>query len=300
MINTPFGANLASSLILNQGFVLNPTTAALVGSSTTASAYTPGSLITDTCLNPLTNAIQAGYSTLGSYLDVSTYGNLIAIGASSIPALGNSMPPTFTWIGPANSGDTTSTNAQAISWYPYTATSTTNTYPLTNPSPRQWSSLTGTTYDPSITQWGWIRLFALQAYNEFNWNNTPLSSPVVYKDFVSSFQTCAGFLESSNSSINALVNAQTFLTNTYSNNNDLITSDITGVNLATNEFGLDLIATGKAIDLSTIESFGLPSNLLKTLQKYNAVTNSLVYAIDRKSTRLNSSHIPLSRMPSSA
>jgi hypothetical protein len=279
MINTPFGANLASSLILNQGFVLNPITSALVGSSTTVSTYTPGSLITDTCLNSLTNAIQAGYQTLGVYLDEPTYSNLISIGSSSIPALGNSKPPTFTWIGPANAEDTTSTDAQAISWYPYIATSTTNTYPLTNPSPIQWSNLTSTTYSPDITQWGWVRLFALQAWNEFNYNNTPTASSVSYKDFLSSFQTCAGFLESNNNSINSLANAQTFLKNTYSNNNDLMTSDITGVNLATNEFGLDLIATGKAIDLTTIESFGLPSNLLKTLQKYNALTSSLVYAI---------------------
>jgi hypothetical protein len=61
--------------------------------------------------------------------------------------------------------------------------------------------------------------------------------------------------------------------------NDLITADITNVSLATKAFGQDLIALGKAIDLSTIATYGLPSNLLKTLVKYNALTKNLSLAI---------------------
>ena len=37
-----------------------------------------------------------------------------------------------------------------------------------------------------------------------------------------------------------------------------------------------------------------------TYIQYKYGENSIVYLKDRKSTRLNSSHIPLSRMPSSA
>ena len=277
-VQTPFGANLLGSLLQNTGLNLNPVTSGLVGTSNSVSSYTPGSLVTETCLNSLTNAIQAGYNTIGVHLNTSTYANLISIGSTTIPALGNSLPPTYTWIGPANSGDPTSTSAQAVSWYPYTATATTNVYPGTLPTPLQWSSLTQTSYTPDITQWGWIRLFALQARYEFNWNNSPTATPV-YKDFLSSFQTVSGFLEQTNGVINTLSNASTFLQNTYSNNNDLITADITGVNLATAAFGQDLIASGKAVDLSTIDSFGLPSNLLLTLKKYNAITGSLTYAI---------------------
>ena len=278
-VQTPLGANTFASLIQNTGLTINPVTSGLVGTSNSVSAYTPGSLVTGTCLNYLTQAIQSGYSTLGTNLDVTTYANLISIGSSTIPALGNSLPPTYTWIGPANPGDTTSAAAQAVSWYPYTATATTNVYPSTPPTPLQWSTLTQTNYTPDITQWGWIRLFALQACYEFTWNNSPAASSIVYKDFLSSFQTVSGFLEQSNGTINTLSNASTFLQNTYSNNNDLITADITGVNLATPAFGHDLIASGKAIDLSTIDTFGLPSNLLMTLKKYNAVTGSLTYAI---------------------
>lgn len=279
MINTPFGINLVSSLMQGTGLQLNPITSGLVGTSHTTSAYTPGTLLTDTCLLDITNSIQAAYNTLGVHIDTATYANLIAIGSSTIPALGNSKPPSYSWIGPANSGDPTSTSAQEISWYPYTATATTNVYPSTNPTPKQWSNLTQTTYNPNITQWGWIRLFALQAWNEFNYNGLPSGSSIVYKDFLSSFQTCSGFLDSTNQTINAISNSLTFLKNTYSNNDDLITADITGVNLATYDFGRDLIALGRALDLSTISTFGLPSNLLKTMQKNNALTGSVTYAI---------------------
>jgi hypothetical protein len=66
---------------------------------------------------------------------------------------------------------------------------------------------------------------------------------------------------------------------TFSNMNDLITADVTNVNLSTGTFGKDLINLGKALDLSTIWTFGYPSNLLVTLKKYNAITPSLSVAL---------------------
>lgn len=278
-IQNPFGVNLTGALLQNTGLNINSVTADLVGTSHTVSSYTPGTLITGTCLKDLTLAIKAGYDTLGVNLDVATYANLISIGSSTIPALGNSKPPTYTWIGPANNGDSSSTLAQAVSWYPYTATATTNTYPTSLPTPRQWSDLTSTTYNPDITQHGWIRLFALQAWNEFNYNGDPAATDVSYKDFVNSFTICSSFIDNNNSSVNTLSNAPTFLKNTYSNVNDLMTGDITGVNLATQSFGQDLINTGKVIDLSLIDKFGLPSVLLTTINKYNGFTPSLAYAL---------------------
>ena len=283
------------SLLQNVGLCLNPVTVGYVGTSHVVSSYSPGSIVGNSCLKWITQAINAGYSQ-GTNMGSSTYGNLISVGSSSVPALGNSKAPTYTWIGPANAGDPTDAAAQAKAWYPYAATATTNTYPTSNPTPRQYSNLTSTDYDPDITQWGWIRCFALQAWNEFNWNGDPAATKVYYKDFLTSFNTIAGYIDYANVSINAQADAATFLKNTYSNVDDLMTSDITGISKATTVFGQDLINTGKVIDLTTIATFGLPSNLLLTLKKYNAVTNSL----DRKSTRLNSSHSQQSRMPSSA
>ena len=70
-------------------------------------------------------------------------------------------------------------------------------------------------------------------------------------------------------------NGKTYLKGVYSNMNDLISSDITGVTLSTSVFGQDCITLGKVIDLSQIGVFGLPSSLLRTLKKYNAITQSL-------------------------
>jgi hypothetical protein len=61
--------------------------------------------------------------------------------------------------------------------------------------------------------------------------------------------------------------------------NDLITADLTGVNLATRTFGQDLINLGKALDLKTLYTFGLPSNLLTTIKSVNGLTASLRVAL---------------------
>ena len=143
----------------------------------------------------------------------------------------------------------------------------------------------GSTYvDPNpATQWAYVRLMALQAWMEFNYNSTlelgDKLNPAGYRDFVQQWQGAYGFIGYSNSTILSVDNSKDFLEGTYSNMNDLITADITNVSLATKAFGQDLIALGKSIDLSTIATYGLPSNLLKTLVKYNAVTKNLSLAI---------------------
>jgi hypothetical protein len=133
------------------------------------------------------------------------------------------------------------------------------------------------TYTNSVTQWGYTRLFALQAYNEFNYNGGYALGQ--YKDFLSGFMSNYSFVEYSNDAILSVNNSQTFLDGTYSNMDDLITGDITGVSVATTIFGQDLITSGKAINLQSIATFGLPSNLLMTLQKNNALTKSVSLAL---------------------
>jgi hypothetical protein len=187
---------------------------------------------------PLTYAIQDAYTR--GQVNSTTYNNLIAIGSTSIPGMGNSPPTTFNWTG----------------------------YP-------NWAS--NYTYTNSVTQWGYTRLFALQAYNEFNYNGGYALGQ--YKDFLSGFMSNYSFVEYSNDAILSVNNSQTFLDGTYSNMDDLITGDITGVSVATTIFGQDLITSGKAINLQSIATFGLPSNLLMTLQKNNALTKSVSLAL---------------------
>jgi hypothetical protein len=248
----PLGVNALSSVLQNTGLRINPQVPTYVGTSHTESSYSPGSIVTGTCLNWLTYAINDAY--VRGNVNTATYNNLISIGANTIPALGNSKPPTYTYTGPANAGDPTSSAAQTASWLPYNNT---------NP----------------VTQWGYARLIALQAWNEFNWNNIPSNPSVEYKEFTTSFSIVYSFVNYTNVAINATVNSQNFLKGTYSNMDDLISADIAGVSLATKAFGQDLIATGKVIDTTTLASFGLPSNLLLTLNKNNAITQSVSVAL---------------------
>ena len=249
---SPLGVNALSSVLQNIGLRINEQVPTYVGTSHTESSYTPGTIVTGTCLNWLTYASNDAYTR--GQVNSSTYNNLISIGANTIPALGNSKPPTYTFTGPVNTGDPTSSAAQEVSWLPYNNTN-------------------------AVTQWGFARLQALQAWNEFNWNSIPSNTTVEYKEYTTSFSVAYSFVNYTNVAINATVNSQDFLKGTFSNMDDLISADISGVSLATKEFGQDLIATGKVIDTTTLASFGLPSNLLLTMNKNNAITQSVSVAL---------------------
>jgi hypothetical protein len=80
--------------------------------------------------------------------------------------------------------------------------------------------------------------------------------------------------------------------------NDLISADIAGVSLATTTFGRDLMTSGKAINLAKISTFGLPSNLLETLKKYNAITKEVSLAILASGLQMDELNIILSNFTS--
>lgn len=278
---TPLGVNVQGSLLQNTGFTINPVAASFMGSSKVNTSYTPGTVVKNTCLNLLTYAINDAYvrgniptTPAGS----SIYDSLISIGSTVAPALGNAKPPSYTTTDPASewsdagypattgygndvNPDTPNNNigqGQEASWLPYDTT---------NPN-------------KSITQWGFVRNYALQAWNEFNWNGSPIASGMPeYKDFTASIMSAQSYIDLTNVSINAMAGSQTFLKGTYSNMNDLTSADVTGVTLATAIFGQDCVIAGKVIDLKKLDKFGLPSVLLQTIKKYNALTQSLSLAL---------------------
>ena len=266
---SPLGDNVLGSILNDRGLTINPIAASFMGASKVNDSYTPGKLVRDTCLYWLTYAINNGWLKYqDGLLYEAVYNNLINIGAGTIRALGNSKPDTYIifdpsnqWAGEATTGYAITGNVgqgQEATWIPYNTS---------NPN-------------ESVTQWGYIRLHALQAWNEFNWNGQPVTrAHPEYKEFTASFMTGASFVNYSNQAIFALQNSKTFLKGTYSNQDDLITADVAGVNLSTKIFGEDLVALGKAIDLSIISTFGLPSSLLRTLRKYNAISQDLSLAL---------------------
>lgn len=200
----------------------------------------------------------------GYRLSNETYDRLTSIGSSRIPALGNSPPATYVvndpseqWNGEASTGfpiEGDTGQGQTATWYPWT-TSNNNS---------------------SITQWGWVRALALQAWQDFNWGN-PYVNHVTpdYKWYTTFYNLAEGFRTQTNDAIMAMRNSLKYLEGSYSSMNDLITADITGVSLSTQAFGQDLINLGKGISLNKLTSFGLPSSLLYTLQASGAVSDSL-------------------------
>lgn len=275
---SPLGVNVNSATLRNIGFYINPVVAGYLGVSQDNLTYTPGSLVEGTCLRLLTYAINDAFKrgvVSKTPAGTSVYDNLITIGQGVIEALGNSKPPTYivsdpsgrwtTYGGPATTGYGILGNTgqgQSASWIPYLMTNTNN----------------------SVTQWGFIRCYALQANNEFNWNGgtqatASATDPVQYKEFTSSFLTAQNYIDYMNITINSMKQGQTFLKGTYSNMNDLASADITGVSLATRDFGQDCITAGKVIDLSKLLKFGLPSVLLQTIKKNNTLTQSLILAL---------------------
>jgi hypothetical protein len=235
---SPLGVNVMSGLLQGKGFWVNKPTSNLVGYSSSVSSYTQGTIISTTVLKDATNAMRQGWVRYNAgELTLTTYNNLISMGSSTIPALGNSIPPNYN---------------QSESY--------------------------NITYSGENASYGYIRIFPLQGYNEFNYNNT-LALSGMYNDFLGSFISAGSFIEYSNQAISVMYNSFTFLDGTYSNMNDLITADVTNVSLSTAAFGRDLINLGKSLDLSSIWTFGYPSNLLATLKKYNAITPSLSVAL---------------------
>jgi hypothetical protein len=197
-----------------------------------------------------------------------TYNNILAIGQSRIPALGNSKPPTYlandpsgNWLGQATSGYAIpgpTGQGQDATWFPYDTT---------NPN-------------RSVTQWGWLRTIPLQSWNAYNWQGDParINDPtyqVEYRNYLTSVQSFNSFIDSVNPAITTMRNSNEFLDGTYSNMNDLISADITGVSLSTQAFGQDLINLGKALNIAKINNFGLPSALLEVLQANGAVSQTL-------------------------
>lgn len=257
---SPLGVNTLAGILQNKGLFINETKAGYTGSSTAISNYNKGTLVSATVLSTLTDALRQGYARLlDTGISLTTYENLVSIGTVTVPALGNTRPITYDYTGAPNWG--------------------------------------GASYTGEVASYGYIRLFAWQAYNEFNYNDT-LNITGYYTDFLGSFLTARAFIEYSNKSIMTLENSLTFLEGTYSTMNDLISADITGVNLATQAFGQDLINTGRALNLAKMSTFGLPSNLIETCKKNNALTNSLTLALLASGmTQLEAESIILNRNP---
>jgi type IV secretory pathway VirB2 component (pilin) len=75
--------------------------------------------------------------------------------------------------------------------------------------------------------------------------------------------------------INSAVNSQTYLDNTFTTMNSMITGGVTNVNLATGPFGTDLKNLGRLINLQNLNNFGSPLALVQQLFSLAGVVSTV-------------------------
>ena len=90
--------------------------------------------------------------------------------------------------------------------------------------------------------------------------------------FVQALNQAQSYADQASIFINTAVNSQTYLSDTFSTMNNMITGGITEVNLATQPFGADLANLGRLINLANLGDFGSPLGLI---QQIYSVTGSI-------------------------
>ncbi|MFY8212265.1 MAG: hypothetical protein ACOVLB_06355, partial [Candidatus Nanopelagicus sp.] len=92
---TPNKVNVLTQFLQNSGLNINATAVGYMGVSTALTNYTSGTLVSDTVLNTLPNSISIAYSEIAAKVSQPVYNALISMGSTTIPALGNAKPSTF-------------------------------------------------------------------------------------------------------------------------------------------------------------------------------------------------------------
>lgn len=285
---TPLNLNCLSSFIHNEGLTINANTKSFVGTFTgndiVVGTYTLGSL-----LNGYSHKLPAIFEKAFD----STYPTISVTEMTQgvryiIKSIGTTVPTDFTLYGAksnkpgtefvsngAGTGDgmvydMSDSGFIKIATYKKLITMGNGVCSLLGNSPPTEYTRTIPTIE---TRYGFLGQYATQAYHEFYINAGS------YSDFLNTFNTCISAKNQHNKVIASLAASQTYLDGVYSNMNDLISGDIAGVNSSTFYWGQDLIASGRVIDLSSIDKFGQPDNLLRTLSANKAITKALNLAL---------------------
>jgi hypothetical protein len=81
-----------------------------------------------------------------------------------------------------------------------------------------------------------------------------------------------GYTDQTSVFINSAVNSQTYLGNTFTTMNSMITGSVSSINLATGAFGTDLVNLGRLINLADLSNFGSP---LALVQQVYSITGTI-------------------------
>jgi hypothetical protein len=100
--------------------------------------------------------------------------------------------------------------------------------------------------------------------------------------FAQALSISDGYASQTNLFVNTAVNSQTYLGNTFTTMNSMITGELTDVNLATQAFGSDLAKLGQLIDLDDLGNLGSPLSLIRRI--VNVVGNvpvlNLIFVVE--------------------
>lgn len=289
---TPLALNALSSLHADTGLAINKDIQLIQG-TWLPTGYTAGTLVNSTLLASITSKIKAAYNAqLATTILPQSYRSMLTLGSGTCPALGNTRPTTFkptypgfgSWTGATQNSDNYPPKDYPVSsTYSYIQQTYSDYAWITGwPGNNSWQKTTDTykaatvdtpAYDEYFSD-GFIATIARQAYNEM-WTGQFEH----INHIVTAFQIAYNFKNQQNPRIASIVNSKTFMSGSFSNINDLGTSDIAGVSQSFKVWGNDLIASGRVLSLKDIAKFGLPSILLKTLYKNSAITDAVKMAM---------------------
>ena len=102
-----------------------------------------------------------------------------------------------------------------------------------------------------------------------------------FSKFAQAFGAAQGYISLTNPLINSAVNANStdYLGPTFSNMNNLISGDISKINLAFPAFGADLAQAGDLFSLANIDYLGTPAGLLNQVATQGNIINSSTPAV---------------------
>ena len=87
-----------------------------------------------------------------------------------------------------------------------------------------------------------------------------------------------GYTDQTSVFIDSAVNSQTYLGNTFTTMNSMITGSVSSINLATGPFGTDLVNLGRLINLANLSNFGSPLALVQQLYSITGTIPTLSVA----------------------
>lgn len=142
----------------------------------------------------------------------------------------------------------------------------TGTYPYTPPI---------TTTFPQLLPTGISNTYVGMTMIVNNTANTYLGNGD-YSKFSQLFSASQGYINSTNLFVNSEVNSRDYLGDTFTNNDDLSTGQLTTVNLATQAFADDIANTGDLLDLSNLSNLGTPLVLVQQVIKKAGIVAPLI------------------------